>query len=221
VRSNRKLGCLHEDRGGPSFQIGKCYPLRGRTARQVTHIRRNGGDPQVHHQCEVPGTVGNVPSHRQMPVVNDLVADRTNLCELAVRQLVKGLSVEAASGYPPKACTGRMKRQAMTPHAATARVITAIIGAHTYSVGAGQGRELPQKIKTGARAPQLLTLTSDSDVVFAQPVQTFHTQAAGTYPDLATAESLDLPAGTITTDADNHVLARDWSWVPADLEEPR
>jgi hypothetical protein len=63
-----------------------------------------------------------------MPVVNDLVADRTNLCELAVRQLVKGLSVEAASRYPPKAGTGRMKRQAMTPHAATARVITAIIG---------------------------------------------------------------------------------------------
>ena len=68
MRSNRKLGWVHEDRGGPSFQSGECYPLHGRTARQVAHTTAKGGDPHFHQQCEVPGAVGNVPSNRQMPV---------------------------------------------------------------------------------------------------------------------------------------------------------
>jgi hypothetical protein len=38
MRPNRELGCVHEDRAGPSFQNGECYPLHGRTARQVAHI---------------------------------------------------------------------------------------------------------------------------------------------------------------------------------------
>jgi hypothetical protein len=38
MRSNRKLDCVHEDRAGLSVQIGECYPLHGRTARQVAHI---------------------------------------------------------------------------------------------------------------------------------------------------------------------------------------
>jgi hypothetical protein len=41
--SNRKLGCVHEDRAGPSFEIGECYPLHGRTARQVAHITAKRG----------------------------------------------------------------------------------------------------------------------------------------------------------------------------------
>jgi hypothetical protein len=38
MRSNRKLDCVHGDCAGLSVQIGECYPLHGRTARQVAHI---------------------------------------------------------------------------------------------------------------------------------------------------------------------------------------
>jgi hypothetical protein len=49
MRSNRKLGCINEDRAIPSFEIGECYPLHGRTARQVAHItakRRRSAFPR-------------------------------------------------------------------------------------------------------------------------------------------------------------------------------